>query len=119
MGESQLETRTDRVRGSGTDREAGSEREGPNVGEGEGHGRRRLGPFFLCVSEHGVILTWRRTRGSLNSVREEARESQRLKKPDRQKETKKPSERHGWDEAAEDLTLLQLQVTRRNSQKNQ
>lgn len=94
MGESQLETRTDRVRGSGTDREAGSEREGPNAGEGEGHGRRRLGPFFfLCVSEHGVILTWRRTRGSLNSVREEARESQRLKKPDRQKETKKNLEK--------------------------
>lgn len=54
MGESQLETRTDRVRGSGTDREAGSEREGPNVGEGEGHGRRRLGPFFfVCVRTQG------------------------------------------------------------------
>lgn len=55
MGESQLETRTDRVRGSGTDREAGSEREGPNAGEGEGHGRRRLGPFFffVCVRTRG------------------------------------------------------------------
>lgn len=51
--------------------------------EGEGQGRRRPGPFFVCESA-GVILTWRRTRGSLNPVRKEARESQRLKKPDRQ-----------------------------------
>lgn len=75
------------MRGSGTDREAGREREGPNTG-GRRSRKEEAGTFF-CVSKRGVILTWRRTRGSLNPVRKEARESQRLKKPDRQEETKK------------------------------
>lgn len=51
MGESQLETRTDRVRGSGADREAGGEREGPNAG-GRGSRKEEAGTFF-CVSERG------------------------------------------------------------------
>lgn len=52
MGESQLETRTDRVRGRGTDSEAASERESPNTG-GRGSEEEEAGTFFVCVRTRG------------------------------------------------------------------
>lgn len=39
----------DRVRGSGTDREAGREREGPNTG-GRRSRKEEAGTFFVCQS---------------------------------------------------------------------